>query len=188
MAYDPHHWSDFLVATVGASASLTGLLFVAISINLTRILQYRNLPARAAETLALLLLLVVVDSCGLAPQGARAFGVEVVCLSAAYVGTVGAIQVHHGPESPTDPWFWFVGRVVTVQVGAVLLLAAGLSLVAGGGGGLYWLVAASGAVLTGAVFNAWVFLVQIVDDAEPEGPAVRVEVVRERPEPGSAAP
>jgi hypothetical protein len=32
-------------------ATLAGLLFVAVSINLQRILSFKNLPARAAQTL-----------------------------------------------------------------------------------------------------------------------------------------
>jgi hypothetical protein len=39
--YDPAEWHDFAVAAAGAAAALTGLPFVAISINLDRILQFR---------------------------------------------------------------------------------------------------------------------------------------------------
>ncbi len=42
-------WANFFVAEVGASAALTGLVVVAISINLAKILSYPSLPDRAAE-------------------------------------------------------------------------------------------------------------------------------------------
>jgi len=42
-------WTDFLVAEVGASAALAGLLLVAISINVANILEYRSTVTRAAE-------------------------------------------------------------------------------------------------------------------------------------------
>jgi hypothetical protein len=45
----PAGWDNFFVAEVGAAAALSGLLFVAVSINLTRILAIPHLPARAAE-------------------------------------------------------------------------------------------------------------------------------------------
>jgi hypothetical protein len=38
-AYDPSEWADFFVASAGASAALTGLVFVAVSINIDRILR-----------------------------------------------------------------------------------------------------------------------------------------------------
>lgn len=36
-SYSPAEWTSFLVAIVGAAAALTGLLFVAVSINLDRL-------------------------------------------------------------------------------------------------------------------------------------------------------
>jgi len=53
-AFNPEHWSDFLVAQVGAAAALTGLVIVAISINLKEIVGNRMLSSRAAETVGLL--------------------------------------------------------------------------------------------------------------------------------------
>ena len=53
-SYSPLVWHDFFVGTIGASAALTGLLFVAISINLEQILKYPQLPGRAAVTLGVL--------------------------------------------------------------------------------------------------------------------------------------
>src|ERR1039457_5121174 len=42
--YDVSAWGSFLAAEVGAGAALTGLLFVAVSINLARILSFPKLP------------------------------------------------------------------------------------------------------------------------------------------------
>ena len=54
-SYNPADWASFFTALISAAAALTGLLFVAVSINLDRILKGgRFLPARAAETLAVL--------------------------------------------------------------------------------------------------------------------------------------
>lgn len=41
-------------------------------------------------------------------------------------------------------------------------LVAGISLAAHAGGGLYWLVPTTILGVTGAVYNAWVLLVEIV--------------------------
>src|SRR6202000_238527 len=67
VAYDPTEWHDLFVAVAGASAALLGLLFVAVSINLERILAYKGLPERALETLLLLLGVLLISIVGLMP-------------------------------------------------------------------------------------------------------------------------
>ena len=44
-AYDPHAWTEFAVAAAGAAAVLAGLVFVAVSINLDKVLEVRAFPA-----------------------------------------------------------------------------------------------------------------------------------------------
>ena len=46
-AYSTDGWGELFLAGVGASAALAGLLFVAISINLERILQGVGLPGQS---------------------------------------------------------------------------------------------------------------------------------------------
>jgi hypothetical protein len=79
-AYSLAEWIGFATAEVGAAAALTGLLFVAVSINLSRILALPKLPARAAETLVVLLLALVAASLVLLPQNVRLLGTEVGAL------------------------------------------------------------------------------------------------------------
>ncbi len=61
-AYDPSEWSDLFVASAGASAALAGLVFVAVSINLERILSLPGILERALETLILLMSVTVVSA------------------------------------------------------------------------------------------------------------------------------
>lgn len=76
-------WTAFFVAVISAGAALTGLVFVALSINLDRIVSAGVVPSsRAAETMATLLLVVVSSSLVLVPQGARWLGVEILAIAA----------------------------------------------------------------------------------------------------------
>ena len=77
-AYDAEQWHDLLVASAGAAAALAGLVFVAVSINVERILQHRGLPERALQTVMMLVGAVVVSLFGLVPQGRTALGVELL--------------------------------------------------------------------------------------------------------------
>jgi hypothetical protein len=66
LAYEAAEWSELFVAAAGASAALAGLLFVAVSINVERILQFQGLPERALAAL-LLLGVLVISIIGLIP-------------------------------------------------------------------------------------------------------------------------
>jgi hypothetical protein len=70
-AYDASEWTDFFVAGAGASAALAGLVFVAVSINVDRILRLQGLPDRALATVLLLLSVVLVSLTGLIPGQSR---------------------------------------------------------------------------------------------------------------------
>jgi hypothetical protein len=48
-AYSPADWEGLFLAGAGASAALAGLLFVAVFINLTKILQVPGRPGRAGR-------------------------------------------------------------------------------------------------------------------------------------------
>src|ERR1700712_2186882 len=78
-AYSPASWSDLFVAAAGASAALTGLLFVAVSVNIERILKFEGLPERALQTLLMLLSAVVVSLTALIPgQSSTVLGLELL--------------------------------------------------------------------------------------------------------------
>ena len=78
-AYSAVEWQGLFLAAAGASAALTGLLFVAISINLDRILQGTGLPGRAGEAMVLLVAVLVVSMLGLVPgQSPTMLGAELL--------------------------------------------------------------------------------------------------------------
>ena len=77
-AFEISPWKDLFVASAGASAALAGLVFVAVSINIDRILKFKGLPARALQTVLLLLSVVLVSIIGLIPGNAWVLMVEIL--------------------------------------------------------------------------------------------------------------
>lgn len=160
-AYDAAEWSDLFVATAGATAALAGLLFVAVSINLERILKFEGLPERALETLVMLLSALLVSIAGLVPaQGETALGFELL-----FVGMAAALAIFRLPTGlggGEEPRAWLWSRWALRLAGTLPFVAGALSLLAGAGGGLYWIAAAIALAIVAAVANAWVLLVEIL--------------------------
>lgn len=77
-------WDNFFVAQLGASAALAGLLFVGVSINMTKILAYPTLPRRALRALIMLVTILIVSSLFLVPgQPIAQLGLEVLVIGGA---------------------------------------------------------------------------------------------------------
>jgi hypothetical protein len=162
-AYDPGAWHDFGVAAAGASAALAGLVFVAASINLDRILAYPWLPDRVGETIVLLVAVLVESLLLLAPGQSRvALGAQLLAIALAAWALVTATHVrlrrYRGDMRPIQRRT----RVAAGQLASLPAIAAGASLLLHAGGGLHWLLAGVTLSLLAAVFNAWVLLIEVV--------------------------
>lgn len=163
-AYAPGEWTDLFVAVAGASAALAGLLFVAVSINVERIINYKGLPERALEALTMLLVPLVVSIAGLMPgQSHVALGIELLAITAALVLMLVRLPVARSlPEGIETPPQYVLGRQVVRLTGTVLLGIGALAELFAVAGGLYWVAAAIVALTLGAVVNAWVLLIEIL--------------------------
>jgi hypothetical protein len=163
VAYDPEQWHDLFVATAGASAALLGLLFVAVSINLERILAYQGLPERALETLLLLLGVLIVGIVGLIPaESSVALGLELSIVAVFIATIIFRLPAPRTEETGKEPGSWRLSRLGVRLMGTVPLVIGGLSILVEAGGGLYWIAAGIVLAIVGAVANAWVLLVEIL--------------------------
>jgi hypothetical protein len=158
-------WDSFFVAEVGAAAALTGLLFVAISINLQKILQFPWLPGRAATAVVVLVNVLIVASFGLVPgQSSRLLGAEVLVCGAVtllflmrFHFSTRSAEIEGGVQSVNQMNL----QVAVAGATATLFVLGGASLLARWGGGLYWLVPAVVMSFVLAMAYAWVLMIEI---------------------------
>jgi hypothetical protein len=153
-------WSDFFLAATGASAALAGLLFVAVSINLSRILAFPNLPPRAIEALLAFLSVLAIGTLGLIPrQSSFACGVEIAAVGGG-VWLLQTVILVRGAGIERKHSVYPL-RVLMNQAPPLSFLAAGLGLALGRPD--FAVLIAPGALLSYAagVFGAWVLLVEI---------------------------
>ncbi len=155
-------WTDFAVVVGGASAALTGLLFVAISINVRTMNRSISLRSRGAQTLVLFLVTLVVSIVLAVPgQGFVAFGAEL--LAVVVVAGAGLLTLDRRAkrEAETPP----LARTLDVASPNVVTLAlvatAGVVILTGHAWGLYLLVPSTVIAIVGGVANAWLFLTQL---------------------------
>lgn len=161
-AYNPLDWSTFFSAQLGASATLTGLLFVSLSINLSDIIDSQYLTPRAAKALLTLIGVLFVSSVCLVPgQSLRALGWELACLGVLLLVPLMVMQQSASSQNPyVTPLAKFLNWLLCAM-SAVPVAISGLSLLEYRGGGLFWLVSATLCGFGSALFDAWVLLVEI---------------------------
>jgi hypothetical protein len=153
-------WDNFTVITGSAAGALTGLLFVAVSLNRERIAGHSGLLAQAGQTLVLFMLPLLLSLLLTLPDSsatAVGTGLVVLGLLAGTVLTLVGRRAKPTGDRSADRLAMLVDRVSpNLVVIALVLVAGGLELA--GDDGLYWAAASCAVSLTGGVINAWLFL------------------------------
>jgi len=154
-------WNNFFAAEISAAATLTGLIFVAVSINLTKILGFPGLAARAGEALALLMAVLLAGSFGLVPnQSQRALGAELLAVGLTL--WLMTTTLHVGQIRRKHPWKWLAYRVFLTQCATLSFCVAGIALILSHPGGLYWLIPGCIFSFVASLTTSWVLLVEIL--------------------------
>jgi modulator of FtsH protease len=158
------NWADFFVAELGAAAALAGLVIVAISINVTRILSSPLLPGRAAETLVTPTGVLLASTYALVPhQPLWLFGTEIVMTGAVMWIVPTLIQVRAVRSGAAKMGLGvLLPRILLAQFSSLPFIATGILLYQGEAGALYWIVPGVVVSLIATVINAWVLLVEIL--------------------------
>ena len=156
-------WKDFYVAVAGAASAMAGLVFVALSINLTRILTVPGLPTRGAEAIILPSAALLASLIGLIPnQSEQTFGLELGAVGLIAWGVPVAFQIAAARAKYYQTRGRLLVRVVLHQVATVPLLLGSALMLNSAAEGLYWLAAGIVLALVVGLQNAWVLLVEIM--------------------------
>jgi hypothetical protein len=156
-------WSTYLAVQAGAAATLTGLVFVAVSLNVNRIISFSGLPSRAAESLLQLLTVFFISTVALIPgQSAKVLGIEIFVLGLASWTAQVTGQIRYMFNRAGHPLTWLTYRALGAQFATIPFCIAGVEIFVGSPGALYWLVPGCIASFIAALFSAWVLLVEIL--------------------------
>lgn len=151
-------------AVAAAAAAFAGLLFVALTVNLPRILPDAAHVARAREALGGLLSLLVIALLVLIPgQGRDALGIELLCVAAVLVAVSIRLQEQTLRRLPPGGRAHWAIRMLPVNLATAAIIVTGASLLAGAGGGLYWLAVTVVVYVLRSALNAWDLVVEAAE-------------------------
>ena len=172
-AYNPAAWSTFFTLTGTAAATLTGLFFLTFSLRLRELRLSVVLRMRARYLLTWLVMIAIGSAIVLIPgQSRTVLATEIIVLSAgctAYtVWSVFRTTRLELPQFSADLIVRWFGMAATW----LFSIGAGISLLVGSGGGLYYLAFAVLLGIALEVAAAWSLVVSAGPDVTPtEQPA-----------------
>lgn len=152
-AYRLESWQNLYIMLGSSAAALTGLLFVAVSLQIKSIVKDPVLRVRAAANTIMTVILVINAAIILVPQNIAVIGFELCAAAFGYITWASWRLVH----------IWKSGRktppraVISISLN-LLGIIGGLSLIFRFGGGMYITTIQCIAILGWVVFNAWSLL------------------------------
>jgi len=157
------------------AATLLGLVFVAASINLARIVSTPALPARVLETLAQFVQVLFVSMLMTIPQqSSTTLAIEVLTVSflSCAFQMISFARYHRAHLG--NPRWWLVARMVLALLAIVPFFVFGGCLFFNPVQAFYWAVPGFFFSFVAGLMNSWVLLIQV---------GRRIDYSRTRPEP-----
>ena len=157
-------WSVFFNTAAESAATLAGLVMVALSVNVQRIIAHNHLPARASGAVSALVMVLVLSLAALIPQPLSDYALELDAAAALawLLHILTARHVIRGHVENGRPRGETVIAMILGQAQVLPLTIGAILLTLGHDIGLYWTAGSIVAVLMVSVINAWVLLVEIL--------------------------
>ncbi len=187
VAYNPGSWDTFFVLTGTAAATLTGLFFIAFSLRVQDLQLSRVIRTRARYLLIWLVVIAIVSAFVLMPdQSHAALATEILVLSAGCAAYTAWSSVRTARQESPPFSADLLGRWIGMGATWLLSIGAGISLLAGHGGGLYLLAFAVLLGIALEVAAAWSLVVGIGKDTRGTNIAPGRQRTTERPQSGQS--
>jgi modulator of FtsH protease len=153
--------TDFFVATAGASAALAGLVIVAMSVSVDKVIAIPGMTSRAAAAIGLLVAATVIALAGLIDLPVAWFGVEVVIagLASTWLALFSVVLVVRNRAGSSLASALFRSGIAIIP--AVFFVIAGIVVLAGGTGAPVLIGLGAILAIIVAVVDTWVILVEI---------------------------
>lgn len=158
-------WQGFAEVLGAASGALTGLLFVSVSLNASRIARHPGLRASAGQTLVLFVTPLIMALVVLTPdQPDWVLGAELIAIGLAASAVLLSIgRPIRGLAYEDLRLISIFNRRSSNVIVMLMLVASGIILASGVNAGLYLLPPASLIELISGLLNAWHFLLPPAD-------------------------
>lgn len=155
-------WETFFAAELGAAAALGGLVFVGLSLNLTKILSFPDLPNRALLAVTLLMLAMIVAGRMLIPDPTpEGIGIEVVVLGGLVLVMANAFELRAWRSPRIKNRVNFLVNVALLEFALLPYVIGGALLILDNPAGLHFIAFSMALSFVKAVVDAWVLLVEI---------------------------
>jgi hypothetical protein len=155
-------WQTLLAMQAGAASTLTGLVFVAASINLTKIVATSMLTVRVVESLVQFLQVFFVCSIMIVPhQSSFALAIEISAIGfiSWAIQMLGFLRYHRARLG--NPHWWLGLRLAVTHLSTIPFFVAAINLLLGVPNALYWLVPGFFFSFVAGLFNSWVLLIEV---------------------------
>jgi hypothetical protein len=155
-------WQSHLSMQAGAAATLLGLVFVAASINLARIVSTPALPGRVLESLVQFVQVLFISMLMTIPrQSSTALAIEVLAVSLLSWGFQTIVFARYHRAHLGNPSWWLVTRMALAHLAIVPFFVFGVSLFLHPMNALYWAVPGFFFSFLAGLVNSWVLLIQV---------------------------